>query len=86
MRTTLRDRLIELEQTREAVMITTANGSAAAGTITEVGIDFVEVDQVGPDGKDVDVVTALFYVVSVIPLGTQAPPAPVQPSGLVVPS
>jgi len=67
-RRTLREQLCDLEQTRQAVLVNTTAGPIA-GTIVEVGIDFADVETVGPEAKAMNVAVALFYVVTVTPLG-----------------
>lgn len=60
LRRTLRDSLIETEQLRYPVRLRTASGRSLTGVVTEVGIDFAELQTAsGP----VDV--ALFYIESV---------------------
>ncbi len=60
LRRTLRDSLIEAEQLRYPVRLLTAGGRSFTGVLTEVGVDFAEI-QTG--GGPVDV--ALFYIESV---------------------
>ena len=60
LRRTLRDSLIEAEQLRYPVRLRTAGGRSFTGTLTEVGIDFAEIQTAcGP----IDI--ALFYIESV---------------------
>ena len=60
LRRTLRDSLIEAEQLRHPVRLTTAGGRSLTGVLTEVGIDFAEVQT---EDRPVDI--ALFYIESV---------------------
>lgn len=60
IRRTLRESLIEAEQLRHPVRLVTAGGRSVTGVLTEVGIDFAEVQT---DDRPVDV--ALFYIESV---------------------
>ncbi len=60
LRRTLRDSLIEAEQLRYPVRLRTAGGRSFTGVLTEVGIDFAEI-QTGDGPVDV----ALFYIESV---------------------
>ena len=60
MRRTLRDSLIEAEQLRHPVRLVTAGGRSVTGVLTEVGIDFAEVQT---EDRPVDI--ALFYIESV---------------------
>ena len=60
IRRTLRDSLIEAEQLRHPVRLVTAGGRTLAGILTEVGIDFAEVQT---EDRPVDI--ALFYIESV---------------------
>ena len=83
IRPTLRDQLNALEQTREAALINTTSGMLA-GTVVDVGIDYVTVRQ-PTDDRDVDMMVALFYVVTVAPIGQDAPESPQQASVLYVP-
>ena len=60
LRRTLRDSLVEAEQLRHPVRLVTAGGRSVSGVLTEVGIDFAEVQT---DECPVDI--ALFYIESV---------------------
>lgn len=60
LRRTLRDSLIEAEQLRYPVRLRTTGGRSFSGILTEVGVDFAEI-QTG--GGPIDV--ALFYIESV---------------------
>lgn len=60
LRRTLRDSLIEAEQLRHPVRLVTAGGRSVNGVLTEVGIDFAEVQT-----EDCPVDIALFYIESV---------------------
>lgn len=60
LRRTLRDSLVEAEQLRHPVRLVTAGGRSVSGVLTEVGIDFAEVQT---DDCPVDI--ALFYIESV---------------------
>ena len=60
MRRTLRDSLIEAEQLRHPVQMVTAGGRSVSGVLTEIGIDFAEVQT---EDRPVDI--ALFYIESV---------------------
>ena len=60
MRRTLRDSLLEAEQLRHPVSLVTAGGRELAGVLTEVGIDFAEIQT---EDRPVDI--ALFYIESV---------------------
>ena len=60
LRRTLRDSLIEAEQLRHPVRLRTTGGRSFTGILTEVGVDFAEI-QTG--GGPIDV--ALFYIESV---------------------
>ncbi len=60
LRRTLRDSLIEAEQLRHPVRLITAGGRSLAGVLTEVGIDFAEIQT---EDRPVDI--ALFYIESV---------------------
>ncbi len=60
LRRTLRDSLIEAEQLRHPIRVLTAGGRSLSGILTEVGIDFAEIQT---EERPVDV--ALFYIESV---------------------
>ena len=60
LRRTLRDSLIEAEQLRYPVRLRTAGGRTLSGLLTEVGVDFAEIQT---DSGPTDV--ALFYIESV---------------------
>ncbi len=60
IRRTLRDSLLEAEQLRHPVRLVTAGGRSVSGVLTEVGIDFAEVQT-----EDCPVDIALFYIESV---------------------
>ena len=60
VRRTLRDSLIEAEQLRHPISVVTSGGRTLSGVLTEVGIDFAEVQT---EERPVDV--ALFYIESV---------------------
>lgn len=60
MRRTLRESLIEAEQLRHPVRLVTAGGRSVTGVLTEVGIDFAEVQT---EDRPVDI--ALFYIESI---------------------
>lgn len=60
LRRTLRDSLIEAEQLRYPVRLRTAGGRSLTGLLTEVGVDFAEIQT---DSGPTDV--ALFYIESV---------------------
>ena len=60
MRRTLRDSLIEAEQLRHPVRLVTTGGRSLTGVLTEVGIDFAEIQT---EDRPVDI--ALFYIESV---------------------
>ncbi|MDE0137840.1 MAG: hypothetical protein OXM57_10495 [bacterium] len=60
LRRTLRDSLIEAEQLRHPIRLRTAGGRSFTGVLTEVGVDFAEI-QTGDGPVDV----ALFYIESV---------------------
>ena len=60
IRRTLRDSLIEAEQLRHPIRVVTAGGRTLAGVLTEVGIDFAEIQT---EERPVDI--ALFYIESV---------------------
>lgn len=60
LRRTLRDSLIEAEQLRYPVRLRTTGGRSFTGVLTEVGVDFAEI-QTGAGPIDV----ALFYIESV---------------------
>ena len=86
LRRTLRDVALELEQTREACVVQMVDQVAMAGTITEVGIDFVQIDTPAEGGAVMETHVALFYVVAITPMGTQMPVPAVTKSGLHVPT
>jgi len=60
LRRTIRDSLIEAEQVRYPVRLRTTGGRSFSGILTEVGVDFAEIQTC--DGP-IDV--ALFYIESV---------------------
>ncbi|MCY4368564.1 MAG: hypothetical protein OXF41_03875 [bacterium] len=60
LRRTLRDSLVEAEQLRHPVRLVTAGGRSVTGVLTEVGIDFAEVQT-----EECPVDIALFYIESV---------------------
>ena len=60
LRRTLRDSLLEAEQLRHPIRVITAGGRRLSGVLTEVGIDFAEIQ---PEERPVDV--SLFYIESV---------------------
>ena len=60
LRRTLRDSLIEAEQLRYPVRLRTTGGRSFSGILTEVGVDFAEIQT---RGGPIDV--ALFYIESV---------------------
>ena len=59
-RRTLRDQLLDAEQLRHPLNITTAAGHSLSGTLTDVGIDYVTIES---ESSTSDV--ALFHIVSV---------------------
>ncbi len=60
LRRTLRDSLLEAEQLRHPIRVITAGGRRLSGVLTEVGIDFAEIQT---EERPVDI--ALFYIESV---------------------
>ena len=60
VRRTLRDSLVEAEQLRHPVRLVTAGGRCVSGILTEVGIDFAEVQT-----EDCPVDVAIFYIETV---------------------
>lgn len=60
LRRTLRDSLLEAEQLRHPIRVITAGGRRLSGVLTEVGIDFAEIQT---EDRPVDV--SLFYIESV---------------------
>ena len=60
LRRTLRDSLIEAEQLRYTVRLRTTGGRSFSGILTEVGVDFAEIQT-----RDGPIDVALFYIESV---------------------
>ncbi len=60
LRRTLRDSLIEAEQLRYPVRLRTTGGRSFSGILTEVGVDFAEIQT-----RDGPIDVALFYIESV---------------------
>ena len=60
LRRTLRDSLVEAEQLRHPVRLVTAGGRSVTGVLTEVGIDFAEIQT-----EECPVDIALFYIESI---------------------